>query len=222
MKIIAISDLHGQLPEIKESCDVLCICGDICPLQIQFSKDDCKEWILNTFITWGNTIDCKHILVIAGNHDFVFEKSLREDIYNWFSNSKFTYLENTSIEIDGKTFYGTPYCKEFGNWAFMRSNDHLELIFRNIPENIDVLLTHDAPYGVSDICQQDIWWNNHTHIGSIPLRNTILEKKPKLLLHGHLHTTNHDKELLQETYVYNVSLLNEDYEMSFPPLIIEI
>ena len=34
LKITAISDIHGDLP-IIDPCDVLCICGDIVPLEIQ-------------------------------------------------------------------------------------------------------------------------------------------------------------------------------------------
>ena len=33
MKIIAFSDNHGYLPKL-EPCDVVCICGDIMPLEI--------------------------------------------------------------------------------------------------------------------------------------------------------------------------------------------
>lgn len=38
MKTIAISDLHGLLPEIVEPADIMFICGDISPLHIQFNK----------------------------------------------------------------------------------------------------------------------------------------------------------------------------------------
>ena len=41
-------------------------------------------------------------------------------------------------------------------------------------------------------------------------------------LHGHLHTTNHEKEMLGDTEVYNISLLDEDYKMVFEPQYFEI
>jgi hypothetical protein len=40
MKTIAISDLHGLLPEIVEPADIMFICGDISPLHIQFNKPE--------------------------------------------------------------------------------------------------------------------------------------------------------------------------------------
>lgn len=33
MRIIALSDIHGQLPVISESAEVMFICGDIIPLK---------------------------------------------------------------------------------------------------------------------------------------------------------------------------------------------
>ena len=56
------------------------------------------------------------------------------------------------------------------------------------------------------------------HIGNEQLRDAILEKKVHMNLHGHLHSANHEKELLGETEVYNVSLLDEDYIEAYKPL----
>lgn len=225
MKIVAISDLHGQIPEITEqNYDILCICGDIFPLRAQNNLPQCESWLKKVFIPWCESLPCDTVLLIAGNHDLYFERTLGSDIYDVFSHTKIKYLENTSYEINGVTFYGTPYCHEFGNWSFMRSDECLSEIFENIPEDVDVLLTHDAPYGTSDICLDITPWPNAGHIGSIPLRDAILDKAPKLVLHGHLHSTNHNVELMGETdtEVYNVSLLNEEYKMAYPPLILEI
>ena len=62
------------------------------------------------------------------------------------------------------------------------------------------------------------------HIGCVPLRDAILEKTPKLVLHGHLHSTNHNAELMEpsNTKVYNVSYVDEGYEPVYSPLVLEI
>lgn len=222
MKIIAISDLHGLLPKIDEKCDVLCICGDIIPLEIQTDIYKSKNWLKTDFIAWCNSIACKHILLIAGNHDLIFEQTLHHEIMDIFLGTKIHYLENDEVEIDGKRFYGTPYCHIFENWAFMREDVHLKMIYDLIPENLDVLLIHDAPYGTSDICLQETDGNDKEHLGCIPLRDAILEKKPKIVLHGHLHSTNHNVELMENTKVYNVSILNESYNLEYPPLTLNL
>ena len=39
----------------------------------------------------------------------------------------------------------------------MRDDDILEELYKDIPKNIDILISHDAPYGCSDICFEDIY-----------------------------------------------------------------
>lgn len=222
MKIVAISDMHGTLLEYQDEFDVLCICGDISPLKIQWKKQKCINWIKDEFIPWTNRIKCKHVLLVAGNHDFVFEKTLINGIHELFKGTKITYLENSGTIIDGINFYGTPYCHQFGNWAFMRPDDILEDIFESIPEYVDILLTHDAPFGCSDICFEQTTWNDGSHLGNVPLREAIERTNPKYVLHGHLHSSNHEEELINDTKVYNVSILNEGYEPAFEAYKLEL
>lgn len=222
MKVVALSDLHGELPEINTVAVIYCICGDIFPLNIQMNDRKCRLWLVNHFIPWANALPCGHVVLIAGNHDFVFERMETEDIRKLFEGSKVIYLENDGIQLEGLNIFGTPWCHQFGRWAFMTDDESLAELYEEIPEGVDILLTHDAPYGTSDILFQRVSWNTGEHIGCIPLRNAIIEKKPKLVLHGHLHSTNHDKETLVESDVYNVSLLDENYDLVYEPLILDV
>ena len=52
----------------------------------------------------------------------------------------------------------------------------------------------------------------------LQLRFAIEEKRPKLSLHGHLHSTDHNKGQLNNTITYNVSILNEQYQITYKPL----
>lgn len=124
---------------------------------------------------------------------------------------------------DSKTYkiFGSPYCKIFGLWAFMRSADILIKKFNEIPENVDILFTHDAPYGTSDVCLEGQWADGN-HIGNTQLRDIILSRQPIYHFHGHLHSSNHNEELLGITKVFNTSILDERYLIMYDPLIMRI
>lgn len=93
MKVTAISDLHGNLIDI-EPCDLLLICGDISPLDIQRDYIQMTKWIFNEFREWIMKIDCSTVILTPGNHDFWFEKMI---------NQSNTYLFNKlTILIDGE------------------------------------------------------------------------------------------------------------------------
>lgn len=232
MLIAGISDIHGNLIpypsdfwEGIENCELLCICGDILPLHIQRNMIESKNWIFNEFKPWAESLPVEKIIFIGGNHDFLVERS-KEDMLFWFpEHSKITYLHNTGIEYistqDSKIYkiFGSPYCHKFGSWAFMRDTEILKNKFKEIPENIDILITHDAPYGVSDICYEG---RTLEHIGNPELRNAILEKQPLYNLKGHLHTTNRNIEMLGKTKVVSCSILNEQYEITYLPQILNI
>lgn len=215
--ICFIADLHGNLPQIN-SCDILCICGDLVPLSVQGSTKETKKWVRDKFIPWVNKIEnVEYVLIVPGNHDL----HLKEEHFS--GNPKIKWIIDKKYDVISKhadyiTFYGTPWCHVFGNWAYMISDDMLKEKFSNIPSNVDFLLTHDAPYGTSDIILQDVPWNKHEHIGNVPLRDAIIEKAPKYCIHGHLHSTNHGVEKLNNTEVICCSVVDESYELNYKPL----
>lgn len=139
---------------------------------------------------------------------------------------KITYLDCETFEYKGKTIFGTPWCKPFGRWAFMESyeeQDKRYARYLDIIGNVDILMSHDAPYGISDVLlQEDCLWADGTHIGNESLRKLLDAANPTLHLFGHLHSCNHEKTMHNDTAVYCVSLLNENYEMVYKPLYIEI
>ena len=225
MRICGISDMHGQYDFSVEKSDILCICGDVFPLMIQDYTKDSEKWVKNRFIPWCNEQPVEKVFVVGGNHDFYLYRH-SDKFRELIKDTKIIYLQDESyshIDNDGRVFkiYGTPWCHQFGRWAFMGySDEKLKEIYDNMPDDVDILLTHDATYGCSDVLAVDR--RKQGHIGGPALRDIVLEKKPKLHLHGHLHTTNHDKETLGDTDIYCVSLLDEDYIMYYKPLYIEV
>ncbi len=234
MKVAVISDLHGHLPiypspywEGIEECELLLICGDILPLRIQTNMLASKLWLTEEFKPWAASLPVEQVYFIAGNHDFWFERNdlIAHQIFS--RHDKVIYLKNEYADYistqDAKVYriFGTPYCHQFGNWAFMRDEETLAKKFNQIPGNVDILLSHDAPYGTSDVCFEG-WAADGRHKGCPELRDAIIASKPGYNFHGHLHSANHGEELLGETKVYNTSILNERYDLVYEPLIIRL
>ena len=234
MKVAVISDLHGHLPiypspywEGIEECELLLICGDILPLRIQTNMLESRLWLTEEFKPWAASLPVEQVYFIAGNHDFWFERNDLTAHQIFSSHDKVTYLKNEFDDYlstqDSKVYriFGTPYCHQFGNWAFMRDEETLVKKFNQIPSNVDILLSHDAPLGTSDICFEG-FAASKGHIGCPELRDAIIASKPRYNFHGHLHTSNHGEEILGETKVYNTSILNESYDFVYDPLIIRV
>lgn len=222
MKICAISDLHGNLNVSIDPVEVLFICGDIVPTYIQMNHHKSRKWIKDIFIQWINRQPVEKVFLVGGNHDFCLQNEEKSKAL--FSNTKITILYNEHfryIDLTNKDWmiYGSPLCHIYGNWAFMEDPKYELEKFSLMPKDCDIVITHDAPFGVSDICLQ---LNNQTNIGNPELTQAIKEKQPKLLLHGHLHSSNHNIEKLENTSIYNVSLLDENYKMIYKPLYLEL
>src|SRR5687768_2713638 len=90
--VVAISDLHGNLPDNIPECDLLLVGGDICPYY-DHSMMTQAVWLSRKFADWVRRLPAKEVVVIAGNHDLIFErqpaliKSLKRDF-------PFVYLQD--------------------------------------------------------------------------------------------------------------------------------
>lgn len=223
MKILALSDLHGNLPDLSEyKADIAVICGDIVPLKYQINHHRSRKWFRNDFSIWSQNLPVDKVYFIAGNHDFLLEAH-----NGWISllfpdNDKVTYINQTLHEYNGLRISGTPYCHKFGNWAFMQIDDLLYNKYNELPENLDILITHDVPYGIQDICLQEKEWNDYQHIGNVPLFNYVRDHQPKILCSGHLHSTDHNEYKINNTRCFNCSILDENYNIVYKPQLIEL
>lgn len=197
MKICGISDIHGNLIKDIPECDVLCICGDIVPLDIQRQMDDSIKWFQNEFANWVKNLPCKKVIVVPGNHDFYLENKLKEwkgfvEDYETYTDGKVRFLVDELFNYEGVSFYGTPWINPilFGKWAFEYSTNEIEdNPFEKIPK-CDILLTHDNP--------------NHNH----SLGHYCFGKY-KHHLFGHWHDGTSYKHLGQ----HNCSILDDYYNL---------
>lgn len=229
LSICALSDLHGVLPNNIEPCDIVIIAGDIVPLDIQRHYIESEDWFYSTFSNWVKELPCDKVIIVAGNHDFYLSRSTMPaiNLCEW-TNSKCVYLQDSlytyiSNECEVYKIYGTPWCHKFGNWAFMVDNTKLEHIYEAIPENVDILITHDTPYidGL-DLLPPSKWSSDWVKAGNGPLANAIKETKPKLVICGHLHECKDRFAKIGNTKIYKASILDNKYINVYEPTYLEL
>lgn len=201
MRVAATSDLHGALPDIPE-CDLLLLAGDICPdFGGHYVSTMQSDWLKEQFGSWLEQIPAKNVVGIAGNHDFVFERrSLIPNGLRW------TYLQDTSVQVEHLLIHGTPWVPNLPFWAFFKTSVGLERTYEQTPL-CDILLTHGPPFGYLDFCGQ--------HVGSIACYDTIKRVKPTYSICGHVHEGFGRCEL-PDTTLLNVSLKDEYYQIVNP------
>ena len=236
IKIQVTSDLHGYLPELTKEFDLLMICGDVCPAHDHYYAFQI-EWFKYDFISWVKSLPFRNkdskVVMIWGNHDFIGENMTNEErselmhltddrlvILN-YEMFVYKYLDENEGVFKELKIFGSPYCETFGNWAFMRDLDKLEKIYNCMPEDIDILITHDAPtLGDLGLIQDGRYAG--TMAGNRALDDIIMERKPKYVFCGHIHTGNHEMTYIEGITMCNVSIKNEYYQPIYDILEIEI
>ncbi len=163
MELLHISDTHGLHKKLIDlpKADVIVHTGD-------FTEDGYEEEAKD-FIEWFSNLPYAHKIFISGNHDFGINESTFDHLPD-----NMHYLCNSGIIIDGIKFYGMPM-------VYDDDIDFLEFMNR-IPDDTDVLLTHQAPLGILD--QQD-----GINYGDYTLYKRVIAIEPKYHLFGHIHHT---------------------------------
>ena len=232
MDVIALSDLHGYLPKIESDFDLMLIPGDICPVwnhhrefQFNWLKSDFSEWVKN--LPFKN--EYSKVVFCGGNHDLVLESISKSKINEILDqlDGRLVYLDNEEYvfkcPVDGEMkeyrIFATPYCKKFGNWAFMRDAKKLEQYYSFIPDGLDFLMSHDSPdFPPIGVITEGA--HKGVQAGNPQLAKAIFDKKPKWCIFGHIHSGTHECRVIDGTVLSNVALLNEDYEPTYPILTI--
>ena len=231
MKVQALSDIHGLLVKTDEfvECDIICICGDIFPLEIDRDPLASMAWFCNKFVPWVNSLPCKYVLYTPGNHDFLFNelyvnklmtpmKIMKYILRDLKSTCKLKLLIDSSFEYEGKRFYGSPWCPNLSHWAFYKDSYSLEQVFKQIPWDVDVVMTH-CPSTIGDsgtVLQQG--WNFCRRLGCEELTSELFDRQSfiKYALCGHIHSGDHKPLQIGQMKVVNVCLLDEDYKRAYP------
>lgn len=208
MKIVIISDTHGQHAKLKlPKGDLLIHAGDI--------SDTGNTTDTLRFLNWFGRQDFAHKIFIAGNHDFFFERETPATVQQTIP-AGITYLNDSGATINGLQFWGSPVTPWYQNWAFNRyPGDDINRHWNLIPAGTDILITHGPVFGILDKNAAG------QHIGCKDLQVKMQEIKPRLHIFGHIHEGYGMVDKNQVTYI-NASALNEAYQLVNAPVVMEI
>lgn len=177
MRFCAISDVHGFWDLLAfPRADVLLVSGDL-------TNGSWKE--VNAALKLLRRQPYKATIVIAGNNDECLDIPHLDHVKSLFAHSGAVYLchEAYSLTMDGQTvnIFGSPYTPKFSGMGFERYEDELEELCKDIPDGLDLLMTHGPALGILDK-------NGQKHeSGSEALRRAVDAKKPRVHVFGHIH-----------------------------------
>ena len=230
MKILATSDLHGNLKDLNfEGIDLVLFAGDFME-QKGFGKwrmQDQKKWLYEKLFPLVEKHANVQFVAIPGNHDLCldFRMTSKFKDVNWNIQwpNNFHLLIDEAVVIGGLKIYGTPWEPVISLcWAYEAEHDKKEKKFSKIPENLDILLTHTPPHIPDSLIDRSLDHGGYEAFGSGELAQAIYEKKPRNVFCGHIHTGLHGGVPFENTMVYNVSRVNENYEIAYEPEIVDI
>lgn len=222
MKIGIISDTHGFHYNFTDQInnldvDVLVHAGDATAHGTQ------QE--LNQFVQWLSSFThIKHKLFVGGNHDEVIEQT-NNNFGKYHVLTAFckelavTYIHHRLVEIEGVKFWGSSMSPAFMNWYNMYKREDGEILWKLIPDDTNVLITHTPPFNVLD--EVEGWGGGHVGCEALLARVDNELKELKLHCFGHIHNSHGSIKINNTTFV-NGALLNEQYKPANKPIVVEI
>jgi hypothetical protein len=111
------------------------------------------------------------IVAVADTH--LYEHDLGPSVH---------YLEDSGLELEGLQWWGSPWQPEYRAWAFnLARGEALREKWAQIPDAVDVLITHAPPAGTGDRSPID------GRQGCEALRARVSAVRPPLHIFGHIH-----------------------------------
>ena len=206
MRIVFVSDTHGMHREVAvPDGDVFVHCGD-------FTKNSLDT--LGDFRWWLDELPHAYKIVVAGNHDVVFERAPEFAIGRL--GEGVTYLEDSGVVIEGVSFWGSPWQPAYGDWAFnLPHGAALARKWNLIPDGTDVLITHGPPMTILDEVR------GLGHLGCADLWKRVREVSPRVHAFGHIHEGS-GVETRDETQFVNASVCDGLYRPVNPARFVDL
>lgn len=205
-------------------CDILVHCGDM-------SADGGNLGVL-LFLQWFASQPGKHKVLVAGNHDWFFQKHNLEARSMVKANCpECHYLQDEDVTLDDLSFWGSPYTPTFLEWYFMEDRGpKIKARWDLIPKHTDVLVTHGPAYSLGDKCPG---WDpvarrrsGTINAGCKDLLEAVYRVRPLIHASGHIHAGHGVTRLVHPDWVIttciNASVLDEVYRCTHVPILYDL
>ena len=197
MEIKIISDTHNdhnKLDSKELECDILIHCGDAC------TKGNYAEGY--DFLYWYVKQPAKYKVLVPGNHD----KKLKThfELITLARDLGIHVLNDDYLEINNVKMYGVSQTFWSDEAGFEYTDDRIAA-WRDIPKDLDILITHMPPKFILDR-------NKHgLPCGCPQLSEKVKEVTPKYHIFGHIHEDGGKHQHVWGTHFINCAVKNCDY-----------
>lgn len=217
MRLVCISDTHMahrgfSLPD----GDVLIHAGDATSSGVSGEVE--------RFLDWLGSQPHPHKILIAGNHDWLFQRHPDMAAQLLAKYPGITYLQDSGVEIGGVKFWGSPWQPWFCDWAFNlpRKGQGLRNVWNLIPVDTDVLITHGPPHGILDQVTGSLDFSGQAeHLGCEELLTRLAAVKPRVHIFGHIHGSYGVARSRITTYI-NACTCTEQYRALNRPIAVDL
>jgi predicted phosphohydrolase len=206
VRIVCLSDTHNRHAHIDvPDGDVLLHAGDA---TMMGRPDE-----IAAFDRWLGTLPHKHKILVAGNHDWLFQLEPPK-ARSLITNA--VYLEDAETVVEGLRVWGSPWQPWFMDWAFnLPRGRALADKWALVPTGIDILVTHGPPWGILDMVDRG------ENVGCADLLRELARIRPRLHLFGHIHE-GYGRLERDGTHFVNASICTVEYRPTQAPVVVDL
>ncbi len=206
LRLVCLSDTHNRHDDlVVPDGDVLLHAGDATGMG--------TENEIEAFGAFLARLPHRHKVVIAGNHDFLFQRE--DERARALLGDRVIYLRDSGVHLEGLHIWGSPWQPWFGDWAFTRPRGiALAEKWQLVPDRVDVLMTHGPAAGILDRVQSG------ERVGCADLERELLRIRPRLHVFGHIHEA-YGTALNGEILSVNACSCDRRYRPVNPPVVID-
>jgi Icc-related predicted phosphoesterase len=209
VRLVCVSDTHLRTEDLSvPDGDVLLHAGDLTGTGDEGEVREAARWLAS--------LPHAQKVVIAGNHDWLFQREPAKARALLATVPGLVYLEDEEARVGGLRIWGSPWQPTFFDWAFNAARgEEIRRHWDRIPAGIDVLLTHGPPAGILDETVEDV------HAGCADLLDAVRRVRPRLHVFGHIHE-GAGQVHQGGVHFMNAATVDRAYEPVHAPIVVDL